>query len=659
MSDEPKLGPPPKKRKSDVLPLALFLVPVAISIAVLVLRPIGLWTQARMAPPPTPVDSLPSPHHSPGGGGAMAGGGPPPGWEDGGTGPIRPIPHDRGTRPVHPSGTLTPVPPSIPRAATIVRFPSIHAPDSVVAEERFEVSFTLDESITSTATHVESGETTASGGLVLPAPASGVDTLEVILLAPAFGFEDAQDRRRLLLPSRGPSTEARFILRTHAAVREPTDTQVRALLLRGNSFLASVVRNVRIVPAGAPAGTASGGHARPAVADEAAPAAKASLARSAPQADRAGPPVEMFAAQEADLLLFIWRYPTPVEGSPYAVYVHSNRLHLHKAGSFAPDSGLAAYLQAQYRLLSDDALALSGEEQDSRARQLQCRGHVVALGEHLWNQVAPQVFKDAFARAKAELGPRFRSIQIVTNDPLTPWELMLPYPRTPEEVARPRLLGLEFAVSREALEQAGNLPDVLDVRDVTAIRPQIAGVEADELAPLRQLGYYREIPPKVPAVCDFLLTSPRGIVHYAGHGRLATELRGDSRFALLLDDQPLDLATWVGNMPTSPRASAFYFFNTCSQGQNDRVLSDVEGWGPALLRSGGCGYLGGLWTIQNDGAVDFALHFYGSLFNAPASGPPPVAEIVRDGRRNFYQRYDPTFLAYVYYGSPGLRLIAR
>jgi CHAT domain-containing protein len=71
-----------------------------------------------------------------------------------------------------------------------------------------------------------------------------------------------------------------------------------------------------------------------------------------------------------------------------------------------------------------------------------------------------------------------------------------------------------------------------------------------------------------------------------------------------------------------------------------------------VLEAGASGYVGGLWPLSDGGAADFAVHFYQLVINALETGSVSVADALRETRGLFFEKGDPTFLAYVYYGDP-------
>ncbi len=106
-------------------------------------------------------------------------------------------------------------------------------------------------------------------------------------------------------------------------------------------------------------------------------------------------------------------------------------------------------------------------------------------------------------------------------------------------------------------------------------------------------------------------------------------------------------------------AHPFFFFNACDIGQTRLTANFTDGWAPAVLESGASGYVSALWPLSDKGAADFAVRFYQALDKKLKKGTADIAALLRETRRQFLQNGDPTFLAYIFYGDPHLRLKRR
>jgi CHAT domain-containing protein len=127
----------------------------------------------------------------------------------------------------------------------------------------------------------------------------------------------------------------------------------------------------------------------------------------------------------------------------------------------------------------------------------------------------------------------------------------------------------------------------------------------------------------------------------------------------LLLNPSLDVMSWRG-MAHPNSHHPLYFFNACDVGQAQRILNFADGWAPAVLDGGASGFLGGLWSLADKGAADFAARFYQYLLETLSSdGSASVTGLLSRARREFYSTGDPTYLGYVFYGDVGLELVVR
>jgi CHAT domain-containing protein len=147
-----------------------------------------------------------------------------------------------------------------------------------------------------------------------------------------------------------------------------------------------------------------------------------------------------------------------------------------------------------------------------------------------------------------------------------------------------------------------------------------------------------------------------GILHFAGHGRASRGPLGPVHYSIQLRDRELDPMTWRG-IYRPGEAHSLLFFNACDIGQNQYVASFIDGWAPAALESGASGHIGGLCPLGDKGAEGFASAFYRDLrFQLIDQEWANVADALSRTRRLFYETGDPTYLAYVFFSDPELRI---
>jgi hypothetical protein len=293
-------------------------------------------------------------------------------------------------------------------------------------------------------------------------------------------------------------------------------------------------------------------------------------------------------------------------------------------------------------------------------------GLLQGFGRELYKKLAPDIFKSAFWQLAGELGGDFTSIQIISDNPTIPWELMRP--ARPDGTGELGFLGVEFNVGRRHLAEGVTLlkkpPQKLKVDSLLVIAPQYRDkaalrYQAEEVKVLKQVRGYQAVGGRLREVKSLFAGKPQGIIHFAGHAGVLPGNSPIKDFALQLEDGPLSVLAWQGLAPRRLSAHPFFFFNACHIGQTQRVANFVNGWAPAVLDAGASGYVGALWPINDRGAYEFARKFYEILGEKLDLGSVSVAEALRETRRTFLKNGDPTFLAYVYYGDPNLTFYAQ
>ena len=142
------------------------------------------------------------------------------------------------------------------------------------------------------------------------------------------------------------------------------------------------------------------------------------------------------------------------------------------------------------------------------------------------------------------------------------------------------------------------------------------------------------------------------LLHVASHGEV-DPANPQYTGIVLTSGRHLDAGTLRGSRMVRERRP-FLFVNACQVGTAAKVLNDYSGLAGAFLAQGARGFVAPLWYVDDEPAHDLALGFYRQTLTEGRT----VAAAVRDLRRTYRpgQTDSPTPLAYVFYGSPLLRL---
>lgn len=290
-------------------------------------------------------------------------------------------------------------------------------------------------------------------------------------------------------------------------------------------------------------------------------------------------------------------------------------------------------------------LLLKTEEDRQNAAQ-----KIAGKGASLFAKLLPEGLQQLLWSQRAT-EDRVSTLQVVSDDPHIPWELMRLRGQEGEDWITGPFLCEAFALTHwiRQIPQNGRLP----VRRLALVVPRTSGLPAaeSEKADLSALSgpdrEVTEIPATYLQVLDHLATGAYDAWHFGSHGGEIEERdRNADLWSLELDDHPMtpeDLEEKAANLG---RSHPFVFFNSCHVGRSGRSLVGIGGWPAAFLRTGAGAFLGALWQVRDSKARTFAKAFY-ELF----LGGLPIGEAVRQARLRIKDA-DPTWLAYAIFAHP-------
>ncbi len=555
-----------------------------------------------------------------------------------------------------------------PAPSAVNRYPTIESPDEVPVGQNFsvQVSLTIDE-ITPEVTVKPSKGTviTKEGALALPLPAGDEWEIDVVLSAPGFKLASGRNTQKIVLSRDDDSTPALFELAARPIKTGRKARKIYATLWHKGAYLAKVIKPIEIVNPASVGGQPSMGQTSDVARMQPAPSgpprfstAPANLENTTSKIQQAKPATFSPNAEPPQLTVYILHGAKGEDGPSGQIIINSPFLQPTAAPYTAPDD-MTDWVTSQYdRLLAELS---SGAALPLKERTVpMMRG----FGQLIYKYFAPDAFKAAFWKLKDKLGPRFTSIQIYTNNPLLPWELMRPLSKD----GRTQLdfIGLEFRIARwhigENSTQLDKPPQRLLLQELVTIAPRYKGKDVlpnqvQEMSVLAKLPGHRALSGKLSSVRELLTNSPRGIIHFSGHGIVGGEK--NPTYAIRLEDVELDVVSWRGMAPSVSKNHPFFFLNACDIGKAQRVANFVDGWAPAVLETGAGGYVGGLWPLTDTAAAGFSNAFYTRLYTKLRDGDVKAAEVLQFARRDFLKTGDPTYLAYAFYGDVNLRFATK
>lgn len=287
-------------------------------------------------------------------------------------------------------------------------------------------------------------------------------------------------------------------------------------------------------------------------------------------------------------------------------------------------------------------------------------GVMQGIGETLWAQTPPTV-QAGYWKLRDALGDGF-SIQLLTDEPWIPWELMRPVRAGAKDA---RLMAETHPVARGLLAYPDRLRPTLpadgerltvapDYLHRAPSLPRLPPLDQalDESAALQERFHATAVEPGTARELLDILEDRRGtpvqLLHFAGHGAFNAQALFSS---IAFEDADL-LVTEIRRQDVvlGERYKTFVIFNACEVGATGDVLGEVGGWAEAFAYRDFSGFLAPLWAVF-DGHARQAME---AFLDAVLVQKQRIGPALRDVRRD-HGRASATFLSYVYYGDVNAR----
>jgi hypothetical protein len=283
-----------------------------------------------------------------------------------------------------------------------------------------------------------------------------------------------------------------------------------------------------------------------------------------------------------------------------------------------------------------------------------------ALGHTLFRELIPKPVRELYRRVRGAV----RTLQITSDEPWIPWELVKPYDDDVTPAVDDDFLCTQFQMTRwlagettprgEVRVSKVGLMDVFDdpaAGDIPSERRCFTGLVA------ARPGLVVDSPQPVTrdTVTSLLDAGGYQLLHFATHGEADPRRIGEA--ALLFANQTtLRAEDLHGRRQTLLRADRpLVFLNACHAGRQEWELTRLGGWVSAWVERCRCSsFIGPLWVVGTGMAGLMAETFYEEL----AQGSP-IGEAARKARQavRAASPSNPTWLAYSVYAHPNARVV--
>jgi len=283
-----------------------------------------------------------------------------------------------------------------------------------------------------------------------------------------------------------------------------------------------------------------------------------------------------------------------------------------------------------------------------------------AFGGKLFDELFPEALRSILWQRHNQI----QSIMVISTEPFIPWELVhLKQPgqsHLPEETKFLGQMGLVRWL------YGSSPPQTMQIRPTRAkyVIPQYPDSRyrlpqaEQELQFLEDTFQAIAIDPQPTPVRNALETGNFDLLHFAGHG-LAEQ--GNIANAKLMLQGRVENGKYVQSYLNATTVEQYcklsssnrpmIVLNACEAGRKGYTLTGVGGFAQAFLKGGAGVFVGTLWSVGDRPARVFTETFYKGLMAGL-----PLAEATVRARETSRQSGDATWLAYVVYGHPHLKV---
>lgn len=312
----------------------------------------------------------------------------------------------------------------------------------------------------------------------------------------------------------------------------------------------------------------------------------------------------------------------------------------------------------------EDAWLASSRSYERFLQRLKSNGAIMA------NELLPDRVREALWRHRDAI----RAIQVISEDPFIPWELL--YVTDPKAGPEGKGFLSEWGLvrwlhntrwpGRRLTLNKGRVRYVIPDYVNPALVLNGAAEEREMLTDLFE--HSKAVEADSLVVAKFLQTDAKDcdVLHFACHGEAAQRavMRADLLMAgtkvdgRYLDD-PLDAQVVKTHARfASDGPGPIVFINACQTGRGGTGLGGLAGFVDAFLRpsseAGAAALIGALWSVDDKLAFTFAKSFYDALKQGKM-----LVDAAQAAREASKGQNDLTWLAYTVYGDPFARVTTR
>jgi hypothetical protein len=354
--------------------------------------------------------------------------------------------------------------------------------------------------------------------------------------------------------------------------------------------------------------------------------------------------VKTVPPQDLDLLIDVGS-----DGKTLLFRLHSSKVDVdynhRKVGQVTLEGSPLEKMQVIYKEMTNMAKRVP-TTQDGRE---QTERRLTAIGNSLWDELIPDQLKQQYWEFKTGV----KSLLITSDEPWIPWEMIKPFRFNDDgDVEQEPFWCQQFALSRWL--SMGGTADEMIIGRVRPIAPTPTNLPSvkEELLFIEQLSTLCSGITPLTAfgtrlqVLDCFTNEEFSLLHFACHGTFDATSPNNS--AIKLSDgevRPSDIQVQFKGRRPRP----MIFINACHGAREEFSLTGLGGWAKKLVKARVGAFIGAMWEVSDELALQFAKTFYTKLLKENES----IAESFRLAREDIRKAapYNSTWLAYSLYAD--------
>ncbi|MEG4009859.1 CHAT domain-containing protein [Microcoleus sp. Pol11C1] len=494
---------------------------------------------------------------------------------------------------------------------SLIRYPNLDCPDKAIINQKFSLTVELLR---------ENINDTLQAAIMLEIPDTGTSELpevEVVLSAPEFDLESSNVQ--VIKVKRDDDSQVRFNL----IPRQLGEQRIRVEFWDKRGRIGTTHRNVLIAQK---------------LVDVTVPQSDESLllelktARTVPPQD-----LDLLIDYDSDKKTLLFR-------------LHSSKVDVNynytKAGQVTLEGSPLEKMQVIYEQMSSMANTVPTTQEGRKEKE----DDLTNIGNSLWDQLISEPLKQEYWEFKT----RVKSLLITSEEPWIPWEMIKPYRNNENgDVEQEPFWCQQFALSRWL--SMGGTADEMIIGKVRPIAPTPTNLRwaKEELLFIEQLSTLCSgITPlttfgKLSQVLDCFTNEEFSLLHFACHGKFDAASPNDS--PIELSDGELLRPSHIKVQFKGRRPRPMIFINSCHGARGEFSFTGLGGWAEKLVKARVGAFIGAMWEVSDELALQFAKTFYTKLLKENES----IAESFRLAREDIRKAapYNSTWLAYSLYAD--------